>query len=351
MSRKKKKEDMNIVAIETSPLEVVGKEKIRVSGHYIDQKLKYEEQLDLFDLLPETREELQRDESSSWENIRIGIAPTPTQDKYINACLNLLHRKSNTRIDAKNIPAEPSKFYRGNLPERQRSLRGLGDKIPALVITPHELYKEFAQSDNYSGETINIVKRTQEELTKKHYLMLYKRKRKDKAGKEYIDRIEEYQPLHRVITYREGLTAEEDKLLDKDPSKLINSKTKWLLLFHPVYIDQLDTKYVLTPPDISKRTETASGGAHKVTEAIISLRDYLLRALSNKNYEIIIDKSKLPEILKLQGYIKSGRKKLITQKLQDSIQAVINLGLATEVKEIYGKNKQPQYQFILNKDF
>ena len=356
MSRKKKKEDMNIVAIETSPLEVIGKEKIRVSGHYIDQKLKYatsrQEQLDLFEILEtETLETIPETEIST---TAIGIPLTPTQDKFIQSCLNLLYKKSNTNIDQKNSPAEPDKFYRGNLPTAQRKEDKLDTTIPALVITPHELYKEYAQSNDYSGETINIVQRTQEELTQKRWLIVYKRKRKERSGNNFVtktDKVEEYQSLLRLIKYSVGLTENEDKLLDKNPSRIINEKTKFVIYLHPIFVDQLETKFILTPPDISKRTEIASGGAHRVTEAIISLRDYLLRALSNKNYDIRIDKSKLPEILKLQAYIESGRRKLIAQKVANSIKAVINLGLVTEVNEIYGKNKQPQYQFILNKDF
>ena len=352
MSRKKKKEDMNIVAIETSPLEVVGKEKIRVSGHYIDQKLKYAKQLDLFEILEtETLETIPETETSTTV---IGIPLTPTQDKFIQSCLNLLYKKSNTNIDQKNNPAEPDKFYRGNLPTTQRRDLNMDKKTPAIIITPHELYKEYAQSNDYSGETINIVQRTQEELTQKRWLMVYKRKRKEQSGNSFVtktDKVEEYQPLLRLIKYSVGLTENEDKRLDKNPSRMINEKTKFVIYLHPIFVDQLETKFILTPPDISKRTEIASGGAHKVTEAINCLRDYLLRALSNKTYKVVIDKSKLPEILRLQGYIKNGRKKLITQRVENSIQAVKNLGLATEVNEIYGKNQQPQYQFILNKDF
>ena len=356
---KEKPVELNLAAFSLATVSIdlpdtAGKEKVRVSGHYIDQKLKYEktssDQLTIFDMLnPETLEQIPKEEIST---TAIGIPLTPAQDKFMQCCLNLLYNKSNTKIDEKNRPAEPEQFYRGNLPETER--KNIDKKYPAIIVTPHELYTAYTQNNNYSGEDINTVRKIQEELTNKSWLMVYKRQRIVRSGnivKKVTDRVEEYQPLLRVIKYSEGLTKNEDKQLDKDPSQPIKEKTKFIIVLPRIFIDQLETKYILTPPDISKQTEIASGGAHKVTEAIISLRDYLMRSHSTKTYTVSLNKDTLPELLKLHRYIKEGRRKLVEKRVTESIQAVLKLGLVLEVKDTYGKNQQPQYQFILNKDF
>lgn len=350
---------LSAMAFATVPLSLpgtAGKEKVRVSGHYMDQKLKYQktgsDQLTIFDMLkPDTLDQIPNEEIST---TAIGIPLTVAQDKFMQCCLNLLYSKSNTKIDQKNIPAEPEQFYRGNLPDTERKHIQIDKMYPAIIVTPHELYTAYTQNSNYSGEDISRVKKIKEELTTKRWLMVYKRKRIVRAGKtvkQVTDRIEEYQPLIRVIKYSEGLTKEEDKQLDKNPSQPIKEKTKLIIVLHSIFTDQLETKYISIPTDISKQTELASGGAHKVTEAIISLRDFLMRSLSTKTYTVSLNKDTLPELLKLHKYIKGGRRKKIETRIAESIQAVINLGLVLEVKDTYGKNQQPQYQFTLNKDF
>ena len=331
-------------------------EKVRQSGHFIDNKLKYNKPSDepptLFDdLLPETKNLI---EEKNIETITEGIRLSKTGEKLINSILNLLQRKSNTKINEKNKPAEPEKFYTGNLPAEKIKFGGSLLAPPMLRITPHELFTEVTGSKDYSGFDIKTYNTALMELSSKQYLIKYKRHRKivtDKKFKTVIDRVEEYLPLIKIVKYYEGLSKEEDKLLDEKDNNLSQKRGEIILKLNPLFIDQLDTKFILYPVDINKKTEIASGGSHKVTEAITKLRDYLSRAMSNKNYTVTIDKINLPYILGLDNYIKESRKKLISQRVEESLQAVKNLGLALEIREITGAKYQPQYQFILNKDF
>lgn len=340
----------------TNYAEVKETEKVRHSGHFIDNKLKYnkpsEEPPTLFDsLFPETRNKIEEEyRETITEGIRLGKAP----EKLLNAILNILHRKSNTKINEKNIPAEPERFYKGNMPTEAVSYGGKNTRAPMLRITPHELFTEVTGSKDYSGKEIKDYNTALKELGSKQYLITYKRKRRVFNGKKYtvvIDRIEEYMPLIRIVKYYEGLSREEDKRLDEKNSKLSHERGEIILKLNPIFIDQLDTKFILYPTDINKRTEIASGGSLRVTEAITKLRDYLMRAISSKTYTVTIDKKNLPYILGLETYIKQSRKKLISQRIEESFQAVKNLGLALEIKETTGANYQPQYKFILNKDF
>ena len=331
-------------------------EKIRHSGHFIDNKLKYtkptDEPLTLFDsLLPETQNKIEEEYK---ETIAEGIRLSKAEEKLINSILNLLQRKSNTKINEKNKPADPENFYTGNLPAEKISFGGSLLAPPTLRITPHEFFTEVTGSKDYSGKEIKDYNTALIELSSKQYLITYKRHRKIVTGKKFetvIDRVEEYLPLIKIIKYYEGLSKEEDKLLDEKDNNLSQKRGEIILKLNPIFIDQLDTKFILYPVDINKRTEIASGGSHKVTEAITKLRDYLSRALSNKNYTVTIDKKNLPYVLGLDNYIKESRKKLINQRVEESLQAVKNLGLALEINEITGAKYQPQYQFILNKYF
>ena len=56
-------------------------------------------------------------------------------------------------------------------------------------------------------------------------------------------------------------------------------------------------------------------------------------------------------MLGLDTYLKESRKKLITQRIEESLQAVKNMNLVIEIKDKTGANYQPQYEFILNKNF
>jgi len=331
-------------------------EKARYSGHYIDQKLKYnkpsDEPLTLFDSLEETTKK--KIDKEYMETITEGIKLGKAEEKILNSILNLLHKKSNIKINDKNKPADPERFYTGNLPTEKITFGGNLLTAPLLRITPHEFFTEVTGSKDYSGKEIKDYNTALTELSSKQYLITYKRHRKILNGKKFetvIDRVEEYLPLFKIIKYYEGLSIEEDKQLDENDNKLSRNRGEIILKLNPLFIDQLDTKFILYPIDINKRTEIASGGSKKVTEAITRLRDYLLRAISNKNYEISINRETLPHILGLDNYIKESRKKLINQRIDESLQAVKNLDLALEIKEVTGANYQPQYQFTLNKDF
>lgn len=335
---------------------VTSGEVIRISGHFIDQKTKSnkptDEPLTLFDkLLPETQKQI---EEEYRETITEGIRLSKAKEKLINSILILLHKKSNTKINEKNIPADSEKFYKGNLPAEKVVYGGVGIYTSMLRITPHELFTEVTGTKDYSGFDIKIYITALRELNSEQYLITYKRYRKIVKGKKFetvIDRVEEYLPLIKIIKYYEGISKDEDKLLDKKDRKLSHERGEIILKLNPLFIDQLDTKFILYPVDINKRTEIASGGSLKVTGAITRLRDYLLRSKSNKVYTVKIDKENLPYILGLENYIKESRKKLISQRVEESLQAVKNLGLVIEVNEITGAKYQPQYQFILNKDF
>ena len=121
-------------------------------------------------------------------------------------------------------------------------------------------------------------------------------------------------------------------------------KAEIIIQLNPIFIDQIDSKFIEYPTDINRITSIAAGGANKVTESISALRDYFLRAISNnKKKEITttsINYDKLPYILGLDKYVKEGRRSLINVRIQQAIDASINMGIIAAYKEEIGAENQ-----------
>lgn len=342
--------------INTMPAPHIIVEFRRRSGHYIDQKLKYnkpESQPTLWDCLNEETKELIKEDNT--EKVVEGIRLTPGEDRLINAHLTLLQRKSNTKVNEKNKPAEPDLFFRGNLTPELVKYGGEMINAPMLRITFHEICTEYWGSKDYGGKEIEIVKDLYKSLLEKKVLIRYKYKRwelRNKKLEQVEDRIEEYLPLIRIATYREGLTKEEAEKLDKN-NVYIDDKGEIIIRLNPVFIHQIDTKFIIEPANIDKRTEIACEGKLFVTEAIIRLRDMLIRHLSNKKNgnTFEIDEDRLPYALGLEKYIKEHRRKIIKERIKKAISIVIKLGLALEVNRVMGERGKFKYVFTLNMNF
>lgn len=312
------------------------KAKFKTSGHYIDQKLKHnfenekKGQLNLFEIIsPKIRSQITNEVIV--EGIRISVA----EDKLLNSILKLLHFKSN---------------HKGNMPSEKLLYGGQLTEYPVLKVTPSELYKEFTNRNDYSGKDIQNIKEIFKDLQERKFLIIYKRHRKNEKGIKVIDRIEEYQPLIKVMNYYEELTEHEDSILDAKGS-IGSDRGEIILMLNPIFVDQIDTKFIDYPTDINKLTSIAAGGPKKVTESITLLRDYLIREISSKRKKTIIDVEKLHYIIGLEKYIKQKRKKLINERTSEAIEAITNLGIISKTEYIKGSKDQEQIIFYLNSDF
>lgn len=321
------------------------KAKFKQSGHYIDQKLQHnfsvleKKQLSIFETInPQLQNKIKNRIND--EIIVEGIRITTAEDRILNAILKLLHDKSDDKKD-----------FKGNLPpDTHLQYGGRSTYLPKLRFTPAELYKEYTGSQDYSGAEVQYIKDTLKALQDHSFLIVYKRRYwKDKT--EVVDRIEEYMPLIKIITYYEALTIEEDKKLDNKDYSITNEKGEIILMLNPIFIDQIDTKFIEYPTDINKLTAIASGGGRKVTESIIRLRDYLLREISSKHEKATVNTDTLPFILGLDNYIKQKRRKLINIRVDEALDAVTKMGLITKVNKITGAKGQNKVEFFLNLDF
>lgn len=331
--------------------------KVRQSGHLVDQKLKYnmptttarrdnDGQISFFDTLRPDLKGVVESEERRWEGIRL----TPSEDRLLNAIMSLVKDKS------ENKDTSSSNFYKGNY--ESGAVVKLGDeqvKVAAIRAIPAELYKAYLGNTNYSGKEIADIKKTLEGLADKKFLMVYDRTRSIQNGKKTetrIDRIEKTQPLLVIAKATWDMTTSEAGRLSRGDEKVREAKGELIIQLHPILTDQIESKYVEYPQDINRRTIIAAGGDHRsVSLAINTLRDWVLRELSNKRYECQINADKLPYMLKLDNYVKQGRKKLIKETIDKAIQVCKNLNLIVEVTEEVGAEGQLKYVFKLNPDF
>lgn len=312
------------------------------SGHYVDMKLKHNYGLDkkgIIDNLTESRiKNMLKDEV-----VVSGIKVEVSEDRLLNSILKLLHNKSDIREGSEN-------YYKGNMPSQKNMYAGKVVDYPVLNFSPSELYKEYTGTKNYSGAEAKYIKETLLRLQDKKYLIIYKRHKFDEKGNKTIDRIEEYQPLIKVITYYENISSEEDLKLDKGES-ISDEKGKIVVCLNPIFIDQIDTKFIEYPSGINQKTIIACGGAKRVTDSIIRMRDYLLREQSNKHFITEINEEKLGYILGLDSYIKQKRKGMIKKSIDKAIEFAFNFGILKKVETIDGSEGQNKFRFILNTEF
>lgn len=323
----------------------------RKAGHLIDQQLKYPKpdanQLDLFSLInnSELRSSLQQEGLVRENELELGINLTPAQDRLVNALCRLLQEKSQT------FNQEDPNFFKGNspylIPYREKT-----EKIPALILEPHELYQAYLEKSDYSGKEMANIEQILEQTETARHLIVYEWRTKTKTGRTLVDRIEQYQPLFAVDRIFPNMTEDEAGMVAKGDVEARRRKIKLLIKFNPIFIHQIESKYVLYPKDIHQRMTHAVGGdPRKITPAMITLRDHCLRALSNKQKKIEINQTKLPFLLKLDNYVKAGRRKEIEKKIQESFLACKEIGLIERWDEELGSNNQVKLVIHLNQNF
>lgn len=340
-----------VYAPKTSNLPATPKKtpKIRHSGHLVDQKLKYNnpqnKQLTLFDILDPTIKGL----VEKYEVTSEGIQLSPGEDKLLNAIYSLLKEKSESNDQ------NSDKFYQGNYEASSLVIFG-GEQVkpPHLRVIPAELYKAYVGHNDYSGRDIEDINATLKSISQKQFLMKYDRVRKIKKEdktENRTDRIERCEKLIEIVRYTRDMTDDELAKLNNGDLRISQTKGELIIALNPILTDQIHSKYVEYPQDINRRTIIASGGAHSVTIAINRLRDYFLREISSKRHECQINVETLPFILKLDKYVKQGRRKLLKESIEKAIQACVNLGLLRDWSLEPGAQGQLKYIFKLNMNF
>jgi tetratricopeptide (TPR) repeat protein len=312
------------------------KGKFKRSGHLTDQILKYNYkavQPSLFDaLLDETKKQI---EGAGVEITQIveGIKLSPAETKLIDCFCKLLHYNSQT--------SEPNKgdYYSG-LGYDLVTYGGEKTPAPKIAFTIYELAKEYKGGDKISGKDIENIKQIVTDLDNKKFLLSYVETTATKNGR--IERkIEDFKKLIHIVKLSQTEYSKDNIELSK--------KEETIILLNPIFRRQIDSKFILYPNDILRRTIIAYG-SHNLSEIALRLRDYLMRELSSKHFSPEITLDRLYYFL-AEKWMRESRKKKIKEYIDKAIETVKALGLLQSYEIKTASTGEQKIVFYLNKDW
>jgi len=319
--------------------EVEKKGKFRRSGHLTDQILKYnypkDRQPSLFDSLQS--ETLKDIEVAGVEVTQVveGIKLSPSETKIIDCLCKLLHENS------QNLEPKKEGYYTGNLnPE----LVEYGDGktlAPKLAFTLYELTKEYKGGEYVAGKDIENVKQILTELDSKRFLLSYVETTRKKDGGRIERKIEDFRKLIHIVKISQTEYNKEDIELSK--------KEETVILLNPIFRRQIDSKFILYPNDINRRTIIAYG-SHNLSDIALRLRDYLMREKALKHYTPEIGLERLYYLL-AEKWMRESRKKKVKEYTEKALETVKALGLLLSYEIKTASTGEPKIVFTLNKDW
>lgn len=320
-------------------VEVEKKGKFRRSGHLTDQMLKYnypkDRQPSLFDNLQS--ETLKDIEVAGVEVTQIveGIKLSPSETKVIDCLCKLLHETSQTS-DAKK-----EDYYSGNIGYELIEYGESKTPAPKLAFTLYELTREYKGGEYVAGKDIENVKQILTELDSKRFLLSYVETTRKKDGGRIERKIEDFRKLIQIIKISQTEYNKEDIELSK--------KEETVILLNPIFRRQIDSKFILCPNDINRRTIIAYG-SHNVSDITLRLRDYLLRLHSSPKMsrEITLDRL---YYLVAEKWMRESRKKKVKEYTEKALETVKALGLLLSYEIKTASTGEPKVVFTLNKDW
>lgn len=323
-------------------IEIEKKGKFKRSGHLTDQMLKYtypkdkSSQLSIFDILQDgTKKDIEVTGVEVTEIVE-GIKLTPSETKVIDCLCKLLHETSQT--------AEPKKedYYSGNI--GYELVEYGGDKntpAPKLAFTLYELTREYKGGETVSGKDVENVRQILTELDNRRFLLSYVETTQMKGGGRIEKKIEDFRKLLHIVKISQTEYSKEDMEMSK--------KEETVILLNPIFRRQIDSKFILYPNDINRRTIIAYG-SHNLSETALRLRDYLIRELSSKRYEPEINLDKLYYLL-AEKWMRESRKKKVKEYTEKALETVKALGLLLSYEVKTASTGEPKVVFALNKDW
>lgn len=253
------------------------KKHIFVSGHLIDQTLKRDRAtaLDLFDVLNSRDVENIKDTNVELNSVFEGVNLTPLQDEIL---LTLIKLKGESFKSIVPIEAISSKWDKLELTTAFGGGREEDDleEIPIIFITPYEFTKEL-KGANPSGRTQNNTEKALIDLSRNKYLMreIKRYERIGKGGRKHWTQKES-------VGYKSLITVEDSTITSGVDDTVETERRVLKIMLNPICVRDLTRKYIYFPNDIVVRTIEANGSP-RVSSVVLLLRNYLARALSNKN--------------------------------------------------------------------
>jgi hypothetical protein len=333
--------------------------EFRISAHMVECMVRgcssQNPEIPVFSLL---REETQNVIIESKAEIELvnrrgeGIRLTQGEWKILISLCRLLHVKS------QNEKVRNKDFYTGNAGTEQITFKTPEGVIsltsPWLSISLVELTKEYCGGKPIGGENMKIVSDLihglADDPNKKALIKYVRTETHDKKKRQFS--IEEFQSLIKIA---------KATLEDYEDGKLIDGKTELLIRLHPLFIDQIGTKYVQLPENILSKIIQANGNSN-IPMMSLNLITELFRARSNSKkmrkdengnpiYEI--GKEKLickiaPNCVNWQND-RFKRPQLLEIGFQKAIDTAKEIGLIVSFGVRNGSVEDEIYEFVLNK--
>lgn len=320
--------------------EIERKGKFKRSGHLTDQILKYnypkDKQPSLFDVLQS--ETLKDIEVAGVEVAQIveGIKLSPSETKVIDCLCKLLHETSQT------INPKKEDYYSGNTDFDLVEYGGeKNTPAPKLSFTLYELTKEYKGGELISGKDVDNIRQILTELDSKRFLLSYVETTRKKDGGRIERKIEDFRKLIHIVKISQTEYSKEDIEM--------SNKEETVIALNPIFRQQINSKFILYPNDINRRTIIAYG-SHNLSEIALRLRDYLVRELSSKHYQPEIGVDRLYFLL-AEKWMRESRKKIVKRYTEKAIETVKTLGLLLSYEIKTGSTGEPKIVFTLNKDW
>lgn len=334
-----------------------GKVRIRTGGHFIDNILKpgTPTQLSLFETMLQENQDKVLSSGTSLDLVNRkgeGIKVTKGEYRLLLCLSNLLHEKSQTS-DPKG-----EDYYTGNegveLIPYNTPQGDIELKSPKISFTLYEITKEFYGGADIGGENVKTVAKLLLDLSDqpdKKALIRYERKVDRGGGAQRDYYIERYDNLIKIATigYKDFL---EGKQIDERKELIVN--------LHPIFIDQIASKHIDLPLDLTKKMIEAYGSPN-ISEITTKLILDLSRGHSNRsrlekdpkgNPIYCIGKEKL--FYKIaDNYLPPNKKRipLIEEYFIKSTETAINIGLLLSYEIKPGNTGEDLYYFTLSKDW
>jgi hypothetical protein len=316
--------------------------KFKRSGHLTDQILQYnypkekKQQLGLFDRLNQaTMKEIEKSGIEKKEIVE-GIKLSPSETKVIDCLCKLLHENSQI-----SDPKEES-YYSGNLDFDVMDYGTEKDTpAPKLAFTLYELTREYKGGEIISGKDVENVKQILNDLDNKRFLLSYVETVRTVGGGRVERKIEDFRKLIHIVKISQTEYSKEDIELSRQEETVI--------VLSPIFRRQIDSKFILYPNDITRRTIIAYG-SHNLSDIALRLRDYLMREHSSKRFKPEIGMEKLYYLLS-EKWMNESRKSMVKKYTDKALETVKNLGilLSYEIKPTSSGDKK--IVFTLNKNW
>lgn len=332
LEQKEKEVDRKIKELEQKEKELAKRKSqpVRMASHLVEQATK-----------PRTLFSSLEEEGLDNVNVEDTVAASILNDlkaaelKIVIALNTLLDRKSPNTTQ----PDKPG-YYIGS--EKIQTADKTYSYTAALYVTLYEITQEYTGRAKPGGADIKEVERILEGLAAKEFQIKYTRTILDKKGKAVSRQtIDQKRPILFIDQ------AKAESLADG------KSESFKVIQVHPIFIDQIASKYINYPPDIMPRLREAFvnvTGSSREHEETLKLLLYLSHVVSNKHYTHFIYLSNL--LLKLnESAIKQRKKGRVLERLEASIQVLKELGLILEATQETGKTGELGYSFTLAKDW